>query len=129
MIEDAALSLQNMFEGAAIEMFDRQLARVYNNIGDINTDLNAREITLKVKFTPAKDRSYVVINITCPPAKLSGQETIETSADLRLDERGRYFARERVLSQIGFQFKFGGNVAEMKKSVVKGGTEDDSRSD
>jgi hypothetical protein len=128
LIEDAALSLQNMFKGAAIEMFDRQLTRVYNNIGDINTDLNAREITLKVKFTPAKDRSYVVINITCPPAKLSGQETIETSADLRLDERGRYFARERALNQLGFQFKFG-NVAEIKKSVVKGGTEDDSRSD
>lgn len=128
MPENVPLSLENMFGGAAVEMFDRQLARVYNNIGDINTDLNAREITLKVKFTPSKDRSYVVINITCPPAKLSGQEVVETSADLRLDERGRYFARERDVSQLGFEFKFG-NVADMQKTVIKGGNENDSRSD
>ena len=108
------VSLTNLLEGAAVEMFDRQLSRVYNNIGDINTDLKTREITLKVKFTPSKDRSYMVINVECPPAKLSGQDMQETTADLRMDEKGRFFARERMPSQMGFGFKYG-NVEDIKK--------------
>ena len=56
------LTLTNVMNGAAVEMFARQLTRVFNNLADINTDLNAREITLKVKFTPSKDRSYIAIS-------------------------------------------------------------------
>lgn len=115
MEETEPLSLVNILQGAAVEMFDRQLSRVYNNIGDINTDLSAREITLKVKFSPSKDRSYVVIEIKCPPAKLSGQEVAETTADLKFDERGRYYARERKSAQKDFAFKFG-NVTDIQNS-------------
>jgi len=111
--EEQVISLNSLLEGAAVEMFDRQLVRVYNNIGDINTNLKTREINLKVKFTPSQDRSYMVINIECPPAKLSGQDVQETTADLRMDERGRYFGRERKSSQMGLGFKTG-NVHQIK---------------
>lgn len=105
--ENITMSLLNLKNGAAIEMFDRQLQRVYNNIGDVNTSLKEREITLKVKIKPSKDRSLLAINIECPPAKLAGQDIEETTADLRMDERGRYFGRERIPLQRSIKF---GNV-------------------
>jgi len=110
--EEVKLSLLNLKDGAAVEMFDRQLQRVYNNIGDVNTSLKEREIVLKVKIKPSKDRSLLAILIECPPAKLAGQEIEETTADLRLDERGRYFGRERIPQQLGIKF---GNITTINR--------------
>ena len=98
------ISLLNLKGGAAIEMFDRQLQRVYNNIGDVNTSLKEREIVLKVKIKPSKDRSLLAIQIDCPPAKLAGQEVEETTADMRLDDRQNWYARERIPVQRKINF-------------------------
>ena len=113
--EEVTLSLLNLKNGAAVEMFDRQLQRVYNNIGDVNTSLKEREITLKVKIKPSKDRSLLAINIECPPAKLAGQDIEETTADLRMDERGRFFGRERIPLQRSIKF---GNVTTIIGNVT-----------
>lgn len=115
--EEVTMSLLNLKGGAAVEMFDRQLQRVYNNIADVNTSLKEREITLKVKFNPSKDRSLLAIHIECPPAKLAGQDSEETTADLRMDERGRYFGLERIPLQRSIKF---GNV-----TTINGGAADD----
>ena len=106
------LSLVNIQGGAAVEMFDRAMEKVFQNINDINTTLTAREITLKVAFAPSEDRSLVAINIVCPPPKLCGQEPQKLTADLRLDQRGRAIAYERQSRQQGLPFT---NVTEMKK--------------
>ena len=110
------LSLISLMEGAAVEMFDRQMARVCKNIGDVNTDLKPREITLKVQFTPSQDRSYVVIRIKCPPAKLSGQDDQQTAADLKIDNRGRFYAKERGNPQKEFDYKFS-RVVELNRDT------------
>ncbi len=40
------ISLVNLKEGAAIEMFDRAMQAVLENINDINTTLKPREVNL-----------------------------------------------------------------------------------
>lgn len=91
------ISLITIKNGAAIEMFDLQLARVMNNIADINTTSKAREITLKVKVTPINNsRSMVAYSIDVPPAKLCGQEPVEGHADVSIDAGGSgAYARRR----------------------------------
>lgn len=55
------LSLINLNNGAAVEVFDRDLATVMENIKDINTDAETeRSITLTVKFKPNPDRTGAV---------------------------------------------------------------------
>lgn len=52
------LSLINLNNGVAVEVFDRDLAQVMENIRDINTDAETtRKITLTVTFKPNPDRT------------------------------------------------------------------------
>jgi hypothetical protein len=67
------ITLENLKEGAAIEMFNIALEKVMQNIGDINTTLKPMEINLKVTMTPNEDRTLIGIAITCG-TKLCGQE-------------------------------------------------------
>lgn len=62
------LSLENLGRGAAVELFDRELQTCLDNINDPNTNpLAIREVTLKVKIKPAKDRSEAELLISCTP--------------------------------------------------------------
>ena len=103
MEEKEKLSLANLKGGAAIEMFDRAMGNVLDNIRDINTTQKPREITLKVRFSPTRDRTLFGIAITCTP-KLAIQEVVETTAELRLDSKGKSIGYERFQPQ---QLPFG----------------------
>jgi hypothetical protein len=92
--ETEPLSLSNLIDGGAIEMFDRALQNALENINDINTNLKAREVNMKVVLQPSDDRTLVAVNVHCKP-KLQGQEGVKFTADLRLDSRGRAYAMER----------------------------------
>lgn len=105
------LSLTNIKGGGAVEMFDRALAKVLENINDINTTLKPREINLKVTFQPSDDRTLVAMSVACSP-KLQGQEAEKLTADLKLDSRGRAFAMERSNNQRPLPFS---NVTEMNR--------------
>lgn len=94
MEEKQKLSLTNIKDGAAVEMFDLAMQKVFENINDINTTTKAREINLKLTFTPSEDRTLTEIGIECIP-KLAHQEAQRLTADLRLDSRGRAVAYER----------------------------------
>lgn len=49
------VSLTNLGQGAAVELFDSAMNEVYSNIHDVNTDqLKVREIHLIVKIKPDK---------------------------------------------------------------------------
>ena len=111
--EREVLSLNNIRDGGAIEMFDRALSEVLRNINDINTTLKARKITLEVTFTPSEDRSLIAIDIACNP-KLCGQESEKTTADFQLDQRGHAVAYERQSRQKTLPFTVT-NVTEIKK--------------
>ncbi|MDX9788859.1 MAG: hypothetical protein RBT11_18935 [Desulfobacterales bacterium] len=109
--EAEKLSLINIIDGGAVEMFDRAMERVLENINDINTTLKPREIDLKVTFAPIDDRTLVVMNVQCVP-KLQGQEGIKFTADLRIDSRGRAYAMERRSMQRPLPLL---NVTELSK--------------
>jgi hypothetical protein len=80
---DEKLSLLNLANGAAVEVFDRELDQVIRNIADVNTDAEAkRQITLEVRFMPFEDRSGSQIEITCK-AKLIGVPGVKTQAFIR----------------------------------------------
>ena len=105
------LSLTNIEGGAAVEMFDLALQRILENIHDINTTVDAREITLKVKITPVgDDRSIIAYGILCN-TKQSGQPPIKGMADLKV-EQGRLVAIGRRQKQTGIPFS---NVKSIKK--------------
>lgn len=111
--ETEKLSLSNLIDGGAIEMFDRALQAALENINDINATLKAREVNMKVILQPSDDRTLVAVNVFCAP-KLQGQEGVKFTADLRLDSRGRAYAMERKSLQRPLPFS---NVTELNKQI------------
>lgn len=63
--EQDFVSLANLGHGAAIERFDDEWQRLLANAMDPNTTEAARSITLKVKVKPNKERSAVLVDVSC----------------------------------------------------------------
>ena len=103
-------SIVNIKGGALVEMFDRALGEVMQNIADINTTLAARSVTLTLTVKPSQDRSLVEWGAKVGK-NLAGQEGIMGTADVRMDSRGRITARERGRQQLPLV----GNVTPIKK--------------
>lgn len=111
--EREVLTLESYKGGALIEQFNRALKRVVDNLADINTTDKPREITLMVKVTPNRDRTFLELvgGVKC---KLAGQESVKATADLTFDDQGRAIARVRRSRQQEIPFnvhkgKEGGN--------------------
>lgn len=69
------VTLETIGNGAATEMFEEELTKVLENIMDPNTDGKAiREITVKVRAKPHKDRSgaQFTIDVTSKLAPITG---------------------------------------------------------
>ena len=76
--KEEPVSLTNLGEGAAIELFNEELQKVLDNIVDPNTKpKQAREVVLRVKITPDEERDIGDIEITCisKPAPAKGFTT------------------------------------------------------
>ena len=59
MTEEKFLSLDTLAQGAGVEMFNDELAKVLNNILDPNTKATTvRSITLTFSIKPDEDRAY-----------------------------------------------------------------------
>lgn len=59
------LTLANLCQGGAEEIFQRDLDRVMENIADVNTPAEGeRTITLKVKLKPSADRRSAIATFT-----------------------------------------------------------------
>lgn len=81
------LNLKNLCNGAAAELFDRELEAVLQNISDPNAKAKtAREITLKVTILPTEDRSRGVVGVKCS-SKLAPAGELETSVDFAQEGR------------------------------------------
>lgn len=60
------LTLSNLADGAAEELFQQALARVLENVDDPNTDAKARRvITLSFTVTPDEDRRTGKVAVSC----------------------------------------------------------------
>jgi hypothetical protein len=58
------ITLVNIASGVAEELFEKELAAVLENIGDIDTAADAvREITLKIQFKPNMDRDMGMVAV------------------------------------------------------------------
>lgn len=101
--EPEKLSLTTIKDGALVEQFDLALDRIVDNLADINTTIKPREITLVVKITPSRDRTFLEIAAGVK-TKMAGQEAITTTADLKFDSNGRATARNRKSRQMEIPF-------------------------
>lgn len=64
--EEEVVSLENLGNGAAVELFNRELQRVLDNIQDPNSlETAKRSITLTVGIKPLADRGLGGVEIAC----------------------------------------------------------------
>lgn len=77
------VDLTTLKGGAAIELWQREFARVLENIEDPNTEATEeREITLKITFKPEDDREVNGCKILCKANKLAGPRAIGTTVHI-----------------------------------------------
>jgi hypothetical protein len=65
VMDHPEVTLATIGGGAAVEKFDDELLRVVENIMDPNTDLKEREVVLKVKIKPMKERGSSTVEVSC----------------------------------------------------------------
>lgn len=66
MDEKELVTLSNLCGGAVEEVFQREFSEVLKNIGDVNTDAEAkRKITLEFTVQPFEDRSGAQVTFAC----------------------------------------------------------------
>lgn len=91
MVKPDKLSLININQGAAVNIFERCLDQIMANIKDPNTDAEAiRTVTLKIKFKPNADRTGVDA-IIVPKVDLAGIKAHKGSAFI-ISEGGKAMA-------------------------------------
>lgn len=89
------LSLNNFGNGAANELFDEEMKKVIANINDVTVNSEAaREIVLKFKIKPSKDRQSAMTTVTCL-SKLPS--TKEHESAVLLTSKGMYQARGKQM--------------------------------
>jgi hypothetical protein len=82
-MEEEKVSLGNICNGALEEVFQREWAQVLANIGDVNTDPEAkRKLTLELTVKPFKDRSGAQVTFHCK-SKQVPVEAVEGTVFLR----------------------------------------------
>jgi len=72
------VTLDTIGNGALLELFSEELARVLANIADPNTEATTkRAITVTVSFKPKSDREIADVDLKCS-SKLAGIVTVQT---------------------------------------------------
>ena len=62
---EAPVAIHTIAGGAIVELFDRELERVTNDILDLNAEAEAvRTITIKIKIKPDKERNFGMVEAT-----------------------------------------------------------------
>ena len=85
-MEQGNVNLGNICGGAVEEVFQKELAGVLENIGDVNTAPEAkRKMTLEFNFEPFPDRSGAKVTFSCK-SKVVPVESV--SGTMFLQRRG-----------------------------------------
>lgn len=75
--EMTELSLETLGRGGAMELFNRELGRVLENISDVNTDPKAtRSVSIELTIKPGEDRESGAVKVVvkakfAPPRPLA----------------------------------------------------------
>lgn len=73
------LNIGNICGGAVPEIFEHEVMKMLKNIGDLNTDPEAkRSINLEFSFKPSPDRKSAVVKLTCK-SKMAGVNAVAGS--------------------------------------------------
>lgn len=72
------LGILGIQDGQLLKNVSYELDKVVNNINDINTDDKPREIAIKIKIVPIKDKKQLVVTFTTT-SKLRPLNKIETN--------------------------------------------------
>lgn len=111
MQEEKAKSILEMARGAIMERVDYEMAKIIENILDENTKATgARELTVKIKFTP-DDKREVIKADTVASSKLQPTNAIVTALYLGKDCNGVIGATE-MTPQIPGQMNVTGGEQE-----------------
>ncbi len=116
--EKELVSLNNLGEGAAAELFDLEFHRVLDNIQDVNTKATAkRVVTLKVTIYPDEDRNFGVTEIACT-SKLAAVKPYPTQLVFGMQSPGKFVATEYNPKQAGLftEATPAANVVKMKEA-------------
>lgn len=99
LMENETVSLETLKAGGVIQLFSDELDRVLANIMDPNTEPEAvREVTLKVKIKPDRDRATAAVQII-PSAKLAPAVALGTRMFFG-KKGGRFLAWEHDPQQL-----------------------------
>lgn len=98
-MENDTVTLENLKAGGALQLFDDELNKVLENIMDPNTEPEAvREVTLKVKIKPDKDRATASVQVI-PTSKLAPAVALGTRMFFG-KKGGKYLAWEHDPQQL-----------------------------
>ena len=114
--EDVA-SLDSLMGGLAVEKFNLELMRVVENCLDLNTGDGDREVTLKVKVKPNKERTCLSTKVSCT-SRLQGDVAAETQLYIGRDPILGVVAVEHNPQQMRFEYgEQHKNVSEFKTRI------------
>lgn len=95
-IEFKEISLGSIANGAAEQLFKRELNQVFKNIDDMNTLVTTpREINLKFKFKPNADRDSAEVELHVS-SKLAPVKAVDTSVHIVEEKGGRFTAYQKA---------------------------------
>lgn len=108
-MDERFLSLETLGQGAAVELFNDELARVLENCLDPNTPATApRSVTLTFSITPDEDRSY-------GPGKIEVRSKLAPRKGVGLPVYiGRHAGKAVATERDARQMSFDDNVAAFK---------------
>ena len=108
MAERPIKSLDDLMDGGVAERFNRELAQVWKNVYDPNTDpKRTRAVTLSIKITPNERRDACDFRVSVQ-SKLAPQVDLNQTVMLTQCEDGTILATERT-EQIPGQLSIDGS--------------------
>lgn len=91
------MEITTLGDGAVIERVNIEMAKVFANIIDINTDPTAsREIHLKIKFKPSDDRLSCATSVSCSSKLCSMEQLVKR---VYFGENGEAFERKEPIAE------------------------------
>ena len=106
------LTLENLGNGGAMELFQRELKKVLENIRDPNTDAEAvRAVTLKVLIKPQESREQAALKVHVESKLIAPRGFINT---IYLGEKDGEVVAVHVDPKQGDMFRVDNSVLPMK---------------
>ncbi len=116
MTERPIKSLDELMDGGVAERFNLELAKVWDNVYDPNTDSDkVRAVVLTVKIKPNERRDACEMKVDVI-AKLAPQVSLSQTVMITQCEDGSVLATERT-DQVPGQVDMDGGVAPMPKTI------------